>query len=366
MLNLGPFGGIHMPEPSLPEHIHVLLIEDNPDEAKLIRAFLVEKEASLFKLTSADRLSTGLEILTREKPDIILLDLNLPDSSGLATFRRTRDHAVDIPIVILSSTSDEETVLTAIREGAQDYLVKEHLTRRDLVRAIRYAIERKQAEQALRESEQRLCKLLDDRERMSRDLHDNIIQMLYAIGMGLEECRRPLEKDSEPAYRIVGSAIEGLNAVIRDVRTYISELEPQILSGQQLRAELAKLVQTMEAPHLLRFRLSVDPTTAARLTSEEANHVLYIAREAMSNSLRHSHAKTGSVSLRLLRRNVRLEVVDDGVGFDMQKKTKRGEGLRNITARAEELGAKLEIASEPGKGVRVVLDIPKESVRASA
>jgi NarL family two-component system sensor histidine kinase LiaS len=78
----------------------------------------------------------------------------------------------------------------------------------------------------------------------------------------------------------------------------------------------------------------------------------------MSNSLRHSRAKTGDVSLRLLKRNVRLEVTDDGAGFDMHKKGKHGEGLRNMMARAKEIGARFEVVSQRGQGTRVILDIP--------
>ncbi|TAL08604.1 MAG: PAS domain S-box protein, partial [Nitrospirae bacterium] len=219
---------------------------------------------------------------------------------------------------------------------------------------------RKQDEETLRKSEQQLRQLFEDRDRMARDLHDNIIQALYAVGMGLEECQRLIRKNSALAVRMAGDAVTSLNAVMRDVRQYIKGLEPQFLSGRQLRVELAELVRTMEAPHLLRFRLSVDPAAAASLTSEEANHVLCVVREAMSNSLRHSHAKTGAVSLLQLNGHIRLEVVDDGTGFDMHTDGERGEGLHNMTARAQELGARLEVVAQRGEGVRVLLDIPRD------
>jgi signal transduction histidine kinase len=224
-------------------------------------------------------------------------------------------------------------------------------------------VHRARAEEELQESEQQLRQLLEDRERIARDLHDNIIQTIYAIGMGLEECQRLIKKDPGLASKAAGGAVESLNAVIRDVRKYIAGLEPQILSGRQLRAELAKLVRTMEVPHLLRFHVSVDPTAAARLTPEEANHVLCVVREAMSNSLRHSHAKSGNISLQLLNGDVRLEVADDGVGFDAHETHKNGEhgdGLRNMEARAQELGARLEVISRRRQGTRVILDIPLE------
>jgi PAS domain S-box-containing protein len=226
--------------------------------------------------------------------------------------------------------------------------------------------ERKRAEAALRESEQRLSQLLEDRERISRDLHDNIIQMLYAIGLGLEESQRLFGEDSKTASSNLSNAIKELNAVIRDVRSYIAWSEPKVSDGRQLKAAIERLARTMEGTHLLHFRLKVDQAAADRLAPEEASHVLYIAREAMSNSLRHSEARSGLVSLQRRDGHVRLQVEDDGVGFDPKDVKKTSQGLRNIAARAKELGAKLEIVSEPAWGVRIVLDIPKEKKHASA
>jgi NarL family two-component system sensor histidine kinase LiaS len=122
----------------------------------------------------------------------------------------------------------------------------------------------------------------------------------------------------------------------------------------------------MDGTHLLHFCLNVDQAAADRLPPEEASHVLCIAQEAMSNSLRHSKAQSGLVSLQCRNGHVRLQVGDDGVGLDPKDVKKAGHGLRNITARAKELGAKLEIVSKPGRGVLIVLDIPRERQHASA
>jgi PAS domain S-box-containing protein len=226
--------------------------------------------------------------------------------------------------------------------------------------------ERKRAEQALRESEQRLCQLLDDRERISRDLHDNIIQTLYAIGLGLEESQRLIEEDSRTAFKKLSNAIKDLNAVIRDVRSYIVWSEPKISSGQQLKAAIERLARTMEGAHLLQFRLQVDPEAASRLTPEEANHVLYIVREAMSNSLRHSGAKTGVVLLQMQKGQIHLQVEDNGVGFDLEDNQEVGQGLRNIVARADKLRARFQVFSKRGGGTRIMVDIPTEKAHAPA
>ncbi len=226
--------------------------------------------------------------------------------------------------------------------------------------------ERKRAEEVLRESGQRLSQLLEDRERISRDLHDNIIQMLYAIGLGLEDCQRLLGKGSKKVGQAISHAISDLNAVIRDVRSYIAWSEPKISDGRQLKFAIERLARTMEGTQLLHFRLKIDQAAADRLTPEEASNVLYIAREAMSNSLRHSQARDGTVVLEARDGKICLVVADVGEGFDTADTGKYGQGLHNIAARAKKLDARLRIVSEPGLGVRIMVDIPMVRQRVPA
>ena len=133
--------------------IHVLLFEDNPGDARLFREFLHEDGFTEVELDHVERLKTGLEHLSQGKPDVILLDLGLPDSQGLETFKRVYAQAPDVPIVVLTGLNDSEQAVEAVRDGAQDYLVKGEVSGGWLVRAIRYAIARKRAEDALRDSQ---------------------------------------------------------------------------------------------------------------------------------------------------------------------------------------------------------------------
>jgi PAS domain S-box-containing protein/putative nucleotidyltransferase with HDIG domain len=130
--------------------ITCLLIEDNPGDARLIKEILVEGGESRFQLESVDRLSAGLTRLAANDIGVILLDLGLPDSQGFDTFARTYAEAPRIPIIVLSGLADEELAIKTVQEGAQDYLVKGHLDGHALVRTIRYAIERKRAEEVFR------------------------------------------------------------------------------------------------------------------------------------------------------------------------------------------------------------------------
>src|SRR5262245_328450 len=126
--------------------IHVLAIDDNPADGELIQEALTETTDLVFLLQAADRLSAGVEILERGTIDAVLLDLSLPDSQGLDTFRRLRARATDVPVVVLSGVADETLAIQAVQEGAQDYLVKGRGQGAVLARSLRQALERQRAQ----------------------------------------------------------------------------------------------------------------------------------------------------------------------------------------------------------------------------
>jgi len=132
--------------------ISVLLVEDNPVDSTMIRGLLRAPSAGL-RCGHVSRLAEALEYLERERPDVVLLDLNLDDSCGYETFRSMREAAPRTAILVLSGSDDEELAIRTVREGAQDYLVKGSFDGKLLLRAIRYALERKYSEEALRQSE---------------------------------------------------------------------------------------------------------------------------------------------------------------------------------------------------------------------
>ncbi|HSO25213.1 MAG TPA: PAS domain S-box protein [Methanobacteriaceae archaeon] len=135
--------------------INVFLIEDNPGDAYIIKEMLKEIETTQFNLITADSLEKGLNGLKNSKFDILLLDLSLPDSYGIETFNEIYQKMPRLPIIILSGLSDEQLALNAVAKGAQDYLVKGSVDSNLLVRSIKYAIERKQLECKLKDSEEK-------------------------------------------------------------------------------------------------------------------------------------------------------------------------------------------------------------------
>ena len=133
--------------------IRLLLVEGNPGDVRLIMEILKENKKVEFTITNSARLDKSLKLLDEKQFEMILLDLELPDSQGLETFKKVRSHVPGLPIVILSGLKDENLALQAIKEGAQDYLTKSDINSNNLVRIVQYAIERKQAKEDLKESE---------------------------------------------------------------------------------------------------------------------------------------------------------------------------------------------------------------------
>ena len=130
--------------------ISVLLVEDNPGDARLLRELLQETGSSQFELVHAERFSEAMTRLSERRFDVVLLDLSLPDAHGLDTISRLGSHAEGTPIVILTGLNDEEIAIRALQQGAQDYLVKGQADGQLLARALRYAIERHKAEENLK------------------------------------------------------------------------------------------------------------------------------------------------------------------------------------------------------------------------
>ncbi|TKJ31284.1 MAG: histidine kinase [Chloroflexi bacterium B3_Chlor] len=152
--------------------ISILLIEDNPDDVRLVREMLARAEGARFHLECADRLSTGLSVLAADEIDVVLLDLWLPDSQGLDTLGNVLAEAPQLPVVVLTSMDDTATAVKAVRDGAQDYLVKGQVDSNLLARCIQYAIERRRAEEALRRSDE-----------FSRSILDSMNDAVYTISV---------------------------------------------------------------------------------------------------------------------------------------------------------------------------------------
>lgn len=216
---------------------------------------------------------------------------------------------------------------------------------------------------------QRLA-VLDERLRISRDLHDGIIQGLYAVALSLEDVPDIMIDDPADAAARVDRAIDRLNTSIGEIRSFIMDLGTEaedVAFGARLAGLIDELLLTsggrILVDHDLRGAIGIDGS----LSMETSSQLLQIAREALSNAIRHSRASRVELSFRVDGDRAILAVQDDGQGFDINAPRRAGHlGLANLQDRAASLGGTVEIDSRAGAGTRIIASVPLSNAEPSS
>jgi signal transduction histidine kinase len=367
--------------------LQVLLVEDNPGDARLIQEMLREAGPA-YPLHRVDRLVPGLEYLAANGADVVLLDLSLPDAQGLDTFRRTRDAAPGVPIVVLSGLADETVAVQAVQEGAQDYLVKGQVDGYLLARAIRYAVERKRLEEeravlALRE---RAAQRELERQKneffanISHDLRTPLFAIKISVGVLL--ANEPADLP-EPLHRLlanIDTASDQLARLVDDLLE-LTRLQAGRLQLQRERCDLRALAQ--------RAAQSIEPLAQARgqrlevvlppdavEASVDSARLERVLVNLLSNA--HKYGRAGGL-IRLQLESapdaVCLVVVDDGPGIALADQERIFERFERVQSSAEQVagsglglpiargvvelhGGRLSVESAPGNGATFRVSLP--------
>jgi signal transduction histidine kinase len=195
-----------------------------------------------------------------------------------------------------------------------------------------------------------------ERDRIARDLHDTVIQNLYATGLGLQAAVRE-GVDPEDARTRVGRAIESIDATVKEIRARIFELQDTPTAQRGVRSRLLAVAEEMA--DLLGFpaRIRLDGPLDTALGAEHTDQLVPVLRETLTNVAKHARASSVTVRIELADSWVELEVVDDGVGLPSTS-SGAGMGLRNLRERATLLGGEVTFASAPGGGTRVLWRVP--------
>ncbi len=323
--------------------VKILLVEDNPSDALLLQEALNQTDAGSFEFTLVERLDEALDCLGREKFAVLLLDLSLPDSTGASTFLRARTAAPEMAIVVLTGADNELVGLEAVRHGVQDYLVKGQSDGRQMARAIRYAIERQQAEMALqrerdqletrvqertaelstanrelqaeiarreRAEEDRLRLLArlgqaqeTERGRISRELHDQLGQELTALKLGLRMVKKA-GPFAAPVQQCLSQLENLADSVMRDIHRLAWELRPAALDDFGLELALQRYVNEWSeysgvaaSFHSQGFGAQGTAGPTRRLAPPIETTLYRVAQEALTNVLQHARARCVSVVL---------------------------------------------------------------------
>ena len=222
-------------------------------------------------------------------------------------------------------------------------------TIRDISERIRLTAERDALRVAF-ETEQ-------ERHRIGMDLHDGIMQDVYAVSLGLEMALADLEDDPTRADQALNKAIDDLHGVVRDIRNFIFDLRPRRFRGQ-LSDALLDLGREFEDNTTIRTAVSV-PSSRVAVADEVAVAVYHVAHEALSNVRKHSQADQVEILLETGREGIRVEITDNGSGFDTSQDPEESHrGLRNMFARAKAAGGQLDVSSKPGQGTSISVRFP--------
>jgi signal transduction histidine kinase len=361
--------------------LELLLIEDDEIDREMVHR-LLDSDYVVHEATTGNQALLLLETLPQI--DSVLLDYRLPDQDGLELLATFVDR--NIPVVVLTGEESIEVVVRAMQQGAQDYLVKDHISRASLDYAIANAIEKVTMRVELKEKQDRLIAQaadLEEKNRQVRDLasaltlaeqrerrhiaqilHDYIQQMLYGIQMRTHLVSMDVSSTAQPEIHEHLQEINNLlQQAIQATRTLTVELSPPVMKDEGLGAVFQWLASQMQETHGLALELDIQ--TDSRAPNEDL-HVLIcqLVRELLFNVVKHAHVHQARLSLTEANDQLLIRVEDKGVGFDpfkvIDQARMSGFGLYSIRERLALFGGRLEIVSHPGDGAQITIVVPVE------
>lgn len=202
----------------------------------------------------------------------------------------------------------------------------------------------------------KMTAVVEERQRLARELHDAVSQQLFAISMTATAVSRTLDQDFEKAKRQIELIEEMASAAQSEMRALLLHLRPVLLEGKRLSQAIPELVQEMRAK--VPVDITLDMEEDLPLNKGMENHLFRIVQEAMSNTLRHAKATKMGIELHRRGDAVRLGIRDNGVGFDLEAKKQASYGLMNMEERVNELGGSFQVITAPGKGTRIEIRVP--------
>ena len=203
--------------------------------------------------------------------------------------------------------------------------------------------------------------VLRERERIGMDLHDGVIQSIYAIGLLLDDARHRIGSAPAQSITAIDAAIAGLNEVIVDIRNYIQHLRPRRFQGRNIRQGLEALAQELRNDTMLAVTVAIDEQAATVCSARQADEFLHIAQEALANVRRHANASQVEIGFGFAEGLLQLSVQDDGAGMDaVEARKSQGNGLRNMRARARGMHGEFRLNTTPGAGACLAVTAPIE------
>ena len=340
----------------MPYPLRVLILEDDP----LDFAILEHALASAGFDPECHRIDSEAEFTAQLKPgvDIVLCDYTLPGWNALRALELFRAGGLDIPFIVISGTISEEVAVECIKQGASDYLLKDRLGR--LGPSIARSIEELAGKRLVDSLSTRLLKAQEEeRKNIARELHDHIGQGLAVLLLELHYlgAEIPPEGSAQMRLKSIVKLVQEHEAAVREMGLL---LRPYMLDDLGLIPALNW--HAREVSRHSDLKVTVDGDEACNQLSDEYRTCIYrVVQEALRNASRHARAGNVAVVVRHESSQVRIEVKDDGCGFDPS--AGKGMGLMGIEERTRHLGGICKIDSAPGRGTRISILLPRASAK---
>ncbi|MBW4569806.1 MAG: hybrid sensor histidine kinase/response regulator [Tolypothrix carrinoi HA7290-LM1] len=383
--------------------LKILLIEDNLAEARLLQEFLMQTQSKQFNLLHVKRLGEAVKELSKSTYDVILLDLTLPDSEGLSSLPILISLVPSVPIVVLTNTNDEKLAIEAVRRGAQDYLVKRHVSVDVLVRSLCYAIERKQVLETLRADNQTLETRVQERTNelvkakeinqfksefvsmLSHDIRNPLNTILLAAGLLQNDDDKVTKEKKHSHYQMIRSAIKNM-AHLLDEASFIGKADSDKLQCELMSMNLEAFCREIVAENQLAANekfLSLIFTIQGELKEVVADESLlrHILGNLLNNAIKYS-LPSGTVLFELIRqeKTVIFRIQDSGIGIPEEDQKQlfqpfhradnvgkipgTGLGLAIVKKCVERHKGEISVSSEVGVGTTFTVTLPLISAEA--
>lgn len=344
----------------------ILIVEDNLDNFLVLEEQLKSLLIDVDEIVNFDTLKSSLEHLNSsdQLPDLIFLDLNLPDSNGLNTFEKVREIFTLGPIIILSGNNDKDIAIEAIKGGAQDYLVKGDYNLNILLKSIHYSIERQRTQ--LRLDHEKLLRqrailqaTIDgqdkERERVGNQLHENITPTMATIKLLLKSYinNNKLQDDL-----FLNESIKNLVGCIEDVRKIAKSMLPPLSNIKSFEQSIHDIATITTNAEEIEITVKVSEPAEKVLKNEQLfNQIYRIIQHQLYNIDRHSLAKKAMIDVDQHNGSLTVTIRDNGEGFDPSSES-MGTGFLDIKQRTELLNGKLSIVTSAGNGCTIQVEIP--------
>ncbi|MFT7156415.1 MAG: signal transduction histidine kinase [Parvicella sp.] len=345
----------------------ILLIDDNIDDRILLKKYLSLGLYKNWEIVGHVKLSDGIDYIQEHKVDIILLDLSLPDSSGVVSFTRLKKNIGNTPIIVLTGVTDVILAQDLIKFGAQDYLIKGDFEAKLLEMSIAYAIERNYLKLENDLTKEKLVDSVlkaqdDERARIAKELHDGVVQSLTAVSLNLGLLRSSLSQYDVKTLFHYEKCNDNLSQTIDEIKAISHTLMPRVIAELKLVNAIEELIRDMNNVSDMDFKFVANLEN--ELEEKLKISVYRIVQELVNNAYKHSKAKNLLIQLLEYPESISLMVEDNGIGFNREEvlAVKDCFGLYSLESRVNAVGGTMELDTKPGNGTNVFISFSKNDI----